>query len=107
MFFIKCLALFPRYIFPGTQVKKGATLGANSTIVCGVTIGEHAFIGAGAVVTVEVKPFALMAGVPAKHIGWMSRFGEQLELPLKGNGECLCPHTGEKNHLFNGLLHLT
>ncbi|WP_063656169.1 acyltransferase [Aliivibrio fischeri] len=76
-----------------TIVKKGATLGANCTIVCGVTIGEYAFIGAGTVVNRDVKPFALMVGVPAKQIGWMSVYGEQLDLPLYGNAEIHCPHT--------------
>lgn len=80
----------------GTLVKKGATLGANCTIVCGVTIGEYAFIGAGAVINKSVPAYALMVGVPARQIGWMSEFGEQLELPLKGNGETECLHTGER-----------
>ena len=78
-----------------TLVNKGATLGANCTVVCGVTIGEYAFIGAGAVVNNNVKPYALMVGVPARQIGWMSRFGEQLDLPLKGQAEVRCPHTGD------------
>lgn len=80
-----------------TLVKKGATLGANCTIVCGCTVGEYAFIGAGAVVNKNVKPYALMVGVPAKQIGWMSEFGEQIPLPVEGNGEYICPHT---NHLY-------
>jgi UDP-2-acetamido-3-amino-2,3-dideoxy-glucuronate N-acetyltransferase len=87
-----------------TLVKKGATLGANCTIVCGVTIGEFAFIGAGAVVTKDVKPYALMVGVPAKQIGWMSEYGEQLDLPLTGNAEISCPHTGDKYQLSDGNL---
>lgn len=78
-----------------TLVKRGVTLGANSTIVCGVTVGEYAFVGAGAVINRDVRPFALMAGVPARQIGWMSRFGERLPLPLNGDGEAVCPHTGE------------
>lgn len=77
-----------------TLVKKGATLGANSTIVCGTTIGEYAFIGAGAVVNKDVPSYALMVGVPAKQIGWMSEFGEQLDLPLSGQAQTVCPHTG-------------
>ena len=77
-----------------TLVKRGASLGANCTIVCGVTIGEYAFIGAGAVVNRDVKPYALMAGVPARHIGWMSEHGERLDLPLGGNGHAMCPATG-------------
>ena len=63
-----------------TVVRRGATLGANCTIVCGVEIGQHAFVGAGAVVNRDVPAFALMVGVPARHIGWMSRFGERLPL---------------------------
>jgi len=78
-----------------TQVKTGATLGANCTLVCGINIGEHAFIGAGAVVNKDVPAYALMVGVPAKQIGWVSRYGEQLDLPLQGNAKATCPHTGE------------
>jgi UDP-2-acetamido-3-amino-2,3-dideoxy-glucuronate N-acetyltransferase len=80
--------------YRNTLVKKGATLGANCTIVCGTTIGEFAFIGAGAVVNKNVKPYALMVGVPAKQIGWMSEFGEQLDLPVEGNMHTVCVHTG-------------
>ena len=76
-----------------TIVKKGATLGANCTIVCGVTIGEYAFVGAGAVVNKNVPAYALVVGVPAKQIGWMSQFGEQLDLPLKGDARAHCEHT--------------
>ena len=79
-----------------TVVKQGATLGANCTIVCGVTIGRFAFIGAGAVVNKDVPDFALMVGVPAKHIGWMSEFGEQLDLPLQGQAEAICAHSGQR-----------
>lgn len=78
-----------------TLVKKGATLGANCTIVCGVTIGEFAFVGAGAVVNKDVPAYALMVGVPARQIGWMSEFGEQLDLPLEGEGRAICSHTGD------------
>jgi UDP-2-acetamido-3-amino-2,3-dideoxy-glucuronate N-acetyltransferase len=84
-----------------TLVRKGATLGANCTIVCGVTIGEFAFIGAGAVVNKHVKPYALMVGVPAKQIGWMSEYGEQIPLPLKGEGQYTCPHSGHQ-YVLNG-----
>ena len=84
-----------------TFVRKGATLGANCTIVCGTVIGEYAFIAAGAVVTRDVKSYALMAGVPARQIGWMSRFGERLGLPLEGNAALVCPHTGDTYQLIN------
>ena len=78
------------------MVKTEDTLGANCTIVCGVTIGEYAFIGAGAVINKDVPAYALMVGVPAKQIGWMSEFGEQLDLPLEGEGEATCTHTGAR-----------
>lgn len=80
--------------YRATRVKKGATLGANCTIVCGVTIGEYAFVGAGAVVNKDVPAYALMVGVPARQIGWMSEFGEQLDLPMRGQGRAVCRHTG-------------
>lgn len=79
-----------------TLVKRGATLGANCTIVCGVTVGEFAFVGAGAVVQRDVAPFALMVGVPARQIGWMSAYGERLDLPLQGQGTVTCVNTGER-----------
>jgi UDP-2-acetamido-3-amino-2,3-dideoxy-glucuronate N-acetyltransferase len=82
-----------------TLVKQGATLGANCTIVCGVTIGEYAFIGAGAVVPRDVPAHALMVGNPARQIGWMSRHGERLDIPLEGKGTAICPVTGERYHL--------
>lgn len=82
--------------YRNTLVKKGATLGANATIVCGVTVGEFAFIGAGAVVNKDVRPFALVVGVPARQIGWMSEHGEQIPLPLSGHGEYICPHSGHR-----------
>lgn len=85
-----------------TLVRRGATLGANSTIVCGVTIGEFAFVGAGSVVNRSVPDFALMVGVPARQIGWMSAFGERLELPLSGQAECMCPHTQDTYVLAGG-----
>ena len=85
-----------------TVVRRGATLGANCTIVCGVTIGEYAFVGAGAVVNKDVKPYALMVGVPAKQIGWMSEFGEQLKLPLSGSGEARCNHSCCTYSLIDG-----
>ena len=79
-----------------TYVEFGATLGANCTIICGVRIGKNAFVAAGAVVTKNVKPFALVAGVPAKQIGWMSRYGKRIPLPILGNGNYLCDITGDK-----------
>lgn len=85
-----------------TLIKRGATLGANCTIVCGTTVGEYAFVGAGAVINKDVPDFALVVGVPARQIGWMSRFGERLDLPLKGSAEVTCPHTQEKYLLNDG-----
>jgi UDP-2-acetamido-3-amino-2,3-dideoxy-glucuronate N-acetyltransferase len=85
-----------------TLVRRGATLGANCTVVCGTTIGEYAFVGAGAVVNRDVAPYALMAGVPARQIGWMSRYGERLDLPLSGNASVTCPHTNEVYELSEG-----
>jgi UDP-2-acetamido-3-amino-2,3-dideoxy-glucuronate N-acetyltransferase len=82
-----------------TFVKKGATLGANCTIVCGATIGEFAFIAAGAVVNKDVPAYALMVGIPAKQIGWMSEYGEKLNLPVFGNAQTTCEQTGQKYHL--------
>ena len=82
-----------------TLVGQGATLGANCTIVCGVTIGRYAFIGAGAVVNKDVPDYALMVGVPACQIGWMSKYGEQLDLPLSGHEEAQCPHTQQRYRL--------
>lgn len=90
--------------YRNTLIKKGATLGANCTIVCGVTIGKYAFIGAGAVVNKDVPDYALVVGVPAKQIGWMSEYGEQIDLPLSGTGEAICPHTGVRYILFNGIV---
>lgn len=82
-----------------TLVRRGATLGANCTIVCGVTIGEFAFVGAGAVVTKDVAPYALIVGVPGRQVGWMSEYGEQLDLPVIGDGETTCPQTGQRYRL--------
>ena len=78
-----------------TLVKRGVTLGANCTIICGVTIGEYAFVGAGSVINRDVPAYALMVGVPARQIGWMSEFGEQLDMPLTGHAEVNCRHTGD------------
>lgn len=88
--------------YKDTLVKKGVTLGANCTVVCGVTIGEYAFVGAGAVINKDVKPYALMVGVPAKQIGWMSQYGEKLDLPLDGEAQMVCPYTQQKYQLQNG-----
>lgn len=82
--------------YRNTLVKMGATLGANCTIVCGVTIGAYAFVGAGAVINKDVPDYALMVGVPARQVGWMSQYGERLPLPLKGNATAECQHTGSK-----------
>ena len=87
--------------YRNTLVKKGATLGANCTIVCGTTIGAYAFVGAGAVVNKDVPAYALVVGVPARQIGWMSEYGEQLALPLQGQAEATCPHTGAR-YVLNG-----
>lgn len=78
-----------------TLVRRGASLGANCTIVCGITVGEYAFIGAGAVVNRDVPDYALMLGVPARQAGWMSAYGEQLDLPLAGSATTVCAHTGD------------
>ncbi|WP_414730304.1 UDP-2-acetamido-3-amino-2,3-dideoxy-D-glucuronate N-acetyltransferase [Zhongshania aliphaticivorans] len=87
-----------------TLVKTGATLGANCTIVCGVTIGEYAFVGAGAVINKSVPAYALMVGVPARQIGWMSEYGEQLALPVSGEGSAQCSHTSAVYVLNNNQL---
>jgi len=89
-----------------TVVRRGATLGANCTIVCGVTIGEFAFVGAGAVVNRDVPAFALIVGVPGRLIGWMSRHGERLALPVEGDAVTTCPHTGEQYRLVGGICRL-
>lgn len=86
-----------------TLVKRGATLGANCTVVCGTTIGSYAFVGAGAVVQQDVPAFALVVGVPARQIGWMSRHGERLSLPLSGDSTTTCPVTGDRYRLQNGV----
>ncbi len=93
--------------YRNTVVKSGVTFGANCTIVCGSTIEEHAFIGAGALVNTDVKAFALMVGVPAKQIGWMSKFGVQINLPLDGEGTFVCDHSGEKYVLKKSILEIS
>lgn len=95
-------AVIRRDQYVKTAVKKGATIGANATIVCGHDIGEFAFIGAGAVVTKEVFPYALMAGNPARQIGWMSEYGHRLE--FDNAGTAVCPESGERYELRNGMV---
>jgi UDP-2-acetamido-3-amino-2,3-dideoxy-glucuronate N-acetyltransferase len=90
--------------YRNTFVKKGATLGANCTIICGITIGKFAFVGAGAVVNKDVPAYALMVGVPAKQIGWMSEYGEKLDIPVSGNAQTNCEYTGQQYHLKDGKL---
>ncbi len=91
-----------------TLVRRGATLGANCTVVCGATIGQYAFVGAGALVNRDVPDFALVVGVPARQVGWMSRHGERLDLPLDAtNGQATCPSTGERYVLRNGSCELS
>ncbi len=92
-------AVSRKHEYRNTLVKKGATLGANCTIVCGNTIGEYAFVGAGAVINKDVPAYALMVGVPAKHIGWVSRHGVRLALPANGDVEATCSETGERYRL--------
>ena len=82
-----------------TLVQKGVTLGANCTIICGVTLGKFSYIGAGAVISKNVPDYALMVGIPAKQVGWMSEYGEKLDLPLAGNAETICKHTNQKYQL--------
>jgi UDP-2-acetamido-3-amino-2,3-dideoxy-glucuronate N-acetyltransferase len=85
-----------------TLVRRGATLGANCTVVCGVTVGAYAFVGAGAVVNKDVPDYALVVGVPARQVGWMSEHGERLNLPLAGHAQAICPHTGTRYLLKDG-----
>jgi len=97
-----------KHEFKPTLVEKGASIGANSTIICGVTIGEYAFVGAGAVVTKDVKPFALVMGNPAKQTGWMSKSGYKLNLPLASDNRvsAICPETNEEYVLEGSTLML-
>ncbi|WP_416760905.1 acyltransferase [Roseateles sp. So40a] len=99
-------AVTRKHEYRRTLVKRGATLGANCTIVCGATIGEYAFVGAGAVVKGDVTPYALMVGVPARQIGWMSRHGEKLDLPVQGSGRAACPASGDLYELDGRALRL-
>jgi UDP-2-acetamido-3-amino-2,3-dideoxy-glucuronate N-acetyltransferase len=86
--------------YVATVVEKGASIGANSTIICGNRIGTYSFIGAGAVVTKDVKPYALVVGNPARQTGWMSEYGHKLR--FDGNGFAICPESGEKYRLQDG-----
>ena len=90
--------------YKDTFIKKGVTLGANCTIICGITIEKFAFVAAGAFINKDVPAYALMAGVPAKQIGWMSEYGEKLDLPVSGNAETVCKHSGQKYFLNNNKL---
>jgi len=83
-----------------TNVRKGATIGANATVVCGHEIGSYAFVGAGAVVTTNVAPYALVVGNPARQRGWMSEYGHKLT--FDNQGEAICPESGDRYHLENG-----
>jgi UDP-2-acetamido-3-amino-2,3-dideoxy-glucuronate N-acetyltransferase len=94
-----------KHEYARTIVRKGSTLGANCTVVCGIEIGQYAFIAAGAVVAKNVKPFALIVGVPGVQVGWMSRFGEKIPLPLNGSGVYICPHLNDEYTLIENDLH--
>ncbi len=93
-------AIVRRDKYMSTIVEKGATIGANATIICGHRIGRYAFIGAGAVVTRDVKPYALVIGNPARQTGWMSEYGHRLS--FNDDGIAVCPESGEKYRLENG-----
>ena len=95
-------AVIRRDQYVRTVVKKGATIGANATIVCGHDIGAFSFIGAGAVVTKEVLPYALVVGNPAKQIGWMSEYGHRLE--FDNAGTAVCPESGKRYELKDGMV---
>ena len=92
-------AIIRRDQYQKTVVKKGATIGANATVVCGNTLGEYCLIGAGAVVTKDIPPFALVVGNPAKQTGWVSEYGHRLEFDK--HGIAICPESGEKYQLKN------
>lgn len=94
-------AINRRNVFQKTLVKTGATLGANSTVLPNIIVGQGAFVGAGSVLTKSCKDWALMVGIPAKHLGWVSAFGEKIPLPLQGSGSWVCPHTNDVYYLMN------
>lgn len=93
-------AVVRRDQYETTRVKKGASIGANATIICGHNIGEYAFIGAGAVVTRDVQPYSLVLGNPARHVGWMSEYGHRLH--FDDAGVAVCPESKEKYKLEDG-----
>ena len=86
-----------RSLYERTLLRRGASIGANATVVCGTTVGRYAFVGAGAVVTKDVPDYALVAGVPARFVGWMSRHGHRLPAP-DANGVRTCPESGLRYH---------
>jgi UDP-2-acetamido-3-amino-2,3-dideoxy-glucuronate N-acetyltransferase len=93
-------AIIRKDSYSATLVEKGASIGANSTIICGNKIGTYSFIGAGAVVTKEVKPYALVIGNPARQIGWMSEYGHKLK--FDSDGFASCPESGERYRITDG-----
>ena len=97
-------AIVRKHEYRRTLIRRGATLGANATVICGVTVGRYAFIAAGAVINRDVPDYALMAGVPARQIGWMSESGHRLDLPLRGSGDTMCRITGERYRLADNML---
>ncbi len=88
-----------------TLIQEGASLGANCTIICGNKIGRYAFVGAGSVVTKDVKDYSLMVGVPSIQIGWISEYGDRIKLPFSGDGEWVCPKTKDKYILIGSQLY--
>ena len=93
-------AVVRKHLYEKTTVRKGASIGANATIVCGVEIGEYALVGAGAVVTRDVAPFSLVVGTPARHIGWVSEYGHRLM--FEAGEKAVCPESGDVYQLNNG-----
>jgi UDP-2-acetamido-3-amino-2,3-dideoxy-glucuronate N-acetyltransferase len=92
-------------VFEKTLIGTGATLGANSTVVPGITVGDGAFLGAGAVLTKSCRPWSMLLGVPARQVGWVSAFGERIPLDIRGAGEWVCPHTGDRYVLQDEEMH--